>query len=234
MASGFRCRNQDQIVQIDSSYVNSHLVVQGYSDKLAVGTAVPQYEAAIALAADYSSANEAPVVFVKPTQTGKWIGSVSVPAPYEAFGSFPARPNGEVRIRAECPFYWAIFSSIGNPISRGLKVGMVIRSPANGAIVFTTNNTAPRITTLLPFAGGTTRWPMTAGFPAHGAMPWIFASNLVDASSGQETDPYAMMAKINPGLATMTVDFLNTNTMQHQAGDPFEGFPAYVGVGAFA
>lgn len=234
MAVGFRCRNADQIIQIDSYYVNSHLVTQGYCDTLAIGTVAPQYEAAIALAPDYSSAAEAPVVFVKPTQTGKWIGSVQVASPYEAFGSFPARPNGELRIRAECPFYWALFSQIGNPVSRNLRHGLRVRHPVTGQVVYTSNNIAPRITTMMPLIGGAGRWPTTVSFPTHSAIPWIFAANLVDCSAGQETDPYAMMAKINPGLSTMTVDYLNTNTMQHEAGDPFEASPALVGVGALA
>lgn len=234
MAIGFRCRNPSGIIQIDAYYVNSHLVTQGYCDTLAIGTVVPQYEAAIPLAADYSSALEAPVVFLKPTQAGKWIGSVQVASPYEAFGSFPARPNGELRIRAECPFYWAVFSSVGTPISRGLSYGMVIRHPETGRVVFTTNNTAPRITTMMPLVGSGNRWPSTVGFPVHSEIPWIFAANLVDCSAGQDTEPFAMMAKINPGLSTMTVDYLNTNTMQHTTGDPFEGSPALVGVGAFA
>ncbi len=233
MAAGFKIINDSGVIQIDGDYVNSRLIAQGYCDTLGTGTAVTQYWADVALGAAYPSSAECPVVFVRPTQAEKWIGSVAVDTPHDSFGSFPSRPNGSVRIKAQCPFNWAIFSCLGMPVDTGDACGVKVWK-ADGTLAYSSSHVSPRITQLLSFAGGTSRWPLARSFNQQAAMPWVFASNLVDCSGGENADPVAMMAKVNAGLNTLTVDYLNTNTMLHAAGDPFEGFPAYVGIGALA
>lgn len=230
MSAGIQVFNDQQILQIDSDYRNARFAFSGYCNTQAVGS--NSYFVNVALDAQTSSALECPMVLIRPEQTNQYVGGCFVNSPYDAFGSFPARPNGAVQLWGQCPFDWAVLSTRVGMGSGGSPFGFDVFD-ASGNLVFASAYRQLRITEIFddPNSNG---WPKAFNLTKGQSNPWIWANPLVGITGGPYDEQFpGIVARFNANRSQLTVAAVDLVTMGDLPGNPFANYRRFFGTAAY-
>lgn len=219
MSAGIQVFNDNQILQIDSDYRNSRFAFSGTAINRAQGSS--SYYANIALDSNTSTALECPMVLIKPSLDNQYVGGCFVSSPYEAFGSFPSRPNGAIELWGQCPFDWAILSTRIAIGSGGSDFGFDVFD-ASGSLVFASGYRQLRITEA--FDDPNSVWPKTFPLTKGQSDPWIWANPLQGIAGGTFDEQFpGIVMRFNSGRTALTVNAVDLITMAQLSSNPFSG-----------
>ncbi len=252
MGYGFEVTSASGSVQIDQDFVNSRLSITGYCNTHTGNYGGPPYTGVYDLDLELPSAvnldAEIPVILVRPSALGKYVGAVQFIRNYNVDGSgVPTTPTGtwNVQIVAECPFDYAIFSTLTTPVSDGSTHGLEVYR-ADGSVAYSSRHSHPRITDTFQIPSGGYVFPQSFGFPSKSATPWILANPLcttfVGVGDGDENIG-AVFMRVDT-LASCTVQMLNvgiylfdpmgTSVVAPASYNPYKNVPARFAICDFA
>lgn len=231
MSAGLQVFADNAVLQIDSDYRNARVAQEGYCNNLFPGTS--SFWVNIAMNATTRTDVECPVVVIKPEQTEKYVGGCFVHSPYEAFGSFPARPYGAVQLWGGCPFHWAVFST-QVALTGGSPFGLDVFD-ANGALVFASAYRQLRVTETFDDANSL-GWPKAFSLTRGQVDPWIWVNPMIGISGGPYDEVFpGIAAKFNAARTQMTVAAVDLVTMSvlDSGGNPFQNQRRLFGTAAY-
>ena len=233
MAHGFQLSNAFSRVQVDQSSSAPRLIASGVSVSLGNNAHMVAYDTG------YPLTQEPPIVMLRPHVAGKHVGGGAITLTgFLYYG--------------QCSFDYAVFSTLGTPVSDGSQYGMeVYRS--DGSVAYSSRHTHPRIRTLVSMPPTTALgggYPKTAPLSGYTAMPWVQATSLIQTGLGQsETSEGTggVTAAIDATFTTLTIELTNMNpafpggafpTLRSFIGaalagdyDPYFGQPSFFSVG---
>lgn len=205
MPVGLQVFGDSGYVQIDSTYKNSSLIIQGTCTHAGFN-GTNYYGMQIQM--PYDIRTECPLVLVR-SGIGKYVGGMYSLGPHSDNGS-GASVNGEIILIGQSVFDYAIFSTRGTPIRDTGKYGIEIFNEA-GSMVFTSADRHPRILEIFRKDAEPWGYPKTY-VTSKGSIPWILANPLVTTwkGVGEFTEVLGGVVAANNGDGTFTVNMMDT------------------------
>ena len=241
MSYGFQVLNDTGTVQIDQDYVNSRLSVTGSCSTHTGMFGTPPYTGVYDLHLELPAAInldvEIPVVLIRPAALGKYVGSLQFIRNFS--GSTPTG-TWSLRIVGQCPFDYAIFSTLTTPVSDGSSHGLEVYR-LDGSIAYSSRHSHPRITNTFQIPSGPLTFPQSFGFPSKSSIPWVLGNPLCITWKGvgdMDESIGGVMFRID-SLASCTVHLLNMGTnlfdpIGSALYNPYENVPARFAICDFA
>lgn len=184
MPTGFQVLNTTGIVQIDENFKNPRFVTSGTIAERNSSNQGNWFTLELG-AYGIDLTNEIPVVLIRPTQYGQYIGSIAVSAMFVDQSinaiTFPRAQN--------YPYEYAIFSTlVAGVVDPGGTVGLQVFK-ADGSLVYNSNNRHPRIlANLYKPAQPSYPYPYSFFIAAQPETPWFLANPLLWSTWGAEDD----------------------------------------------
>lgn len=242
MGYGFQLLSSSMRVQIDQDFKAPRLIASGSSV-----SSGPSYAE---VAMPYNIDTEPPIVLVRPSLADKYVGGFFC-GKSTAWTTFSGMANGGIALYGQCPFDYAIFSTLGAAVSDGSAFGIEIYK-ADGSIAFTSKHQHPRLRSLPAKAASSASdggYPNTFSISGFSAMPWLLANPLLVTAFGVGPDGEhmgAVMGAVNSAFTQLTVDLRDfadpalprlapaVSPSGVEAYNPYHGITAWFGIATFA
>lgn len=239
MSYGLQITSSLGRLQIDQDSKMPRLIQSGY---IAAANYLPSgyYGASLHLPSSAPSSSEPPLVLVKPTQADKYVGAFRISPPNNIP---PPSPNGAFDLLGQCPFYYAVFSSLGAPLEDTDNFGFIVNT-ASGSVAYSSKHQHPRIRALFYRAAQSIGFPASYSLAGFDSMPWILANPLLQTDKGAwdfSGSVACIMAKINSTYTTITFEMMEVainrvfpNLVDKADYNPYQNLPAWFGVADYA
>lgn len=211
MTTGFKVFNNNGFVQIDDNFKNPRLVATGTIPQATAG----EIDLGVL---GINLDTEIPLVMVRPHNYDRYVGGAyfsKVHSNGTTFGNY-------VGIDADRTAYdYAIFSTVGSPISDGGTLGMVVRNPSD-VVVYDSRYVYPRLLSALQMAASSNyNYPLNYGISGYSEMPWILVNPLIwQQGNINDFNPInysGIFMKVN-SLTSITIDHLVLGQYSGQNG----------------
>ena len=200
MSYGLSVQSSLGTIQVDENYVGVRLIQSGSL------TADSTRIATLTLGQPFSAP---PLVLVRPTAFGRYVGGMFFLGPYAG------QSNDSIRFlgTASVPFDYAIFAIEGTAVDDGSTYGLRVWNPSN-QITFNSAHTRARITHTFSIGSFARCQSSAASYSISGysSMPWVVANNLYSVWSNGEEFVYEGFVVGFDSYSTMRMGYSSWST----------------------
>lgn len=224
MSYGIEALNTLNRIQITQDFKNARLVASGY---VSGGYTAPNGSVGSVLqySLPYDGKLEPPIVLIKPTLVDRYVGGM-------VLVYSPTYPNGRLFLYGQCPFNYAIFSTLGTPIADTGNFGLEVYKEDGTTLAYSSKHSHPRIKQLIYKPGMSIHsYPFTSAITPQAQIPWMLANSctgLPSSSGGPDEVGVSgmVMVSINSALNTLSFDLRDHADADNYYGSlPYQAMP---------